>query len=464
VTLSTLDRYRPDRLSRVGGRAVVLGGSVAGLCAARVLADGFDEVVVLERDPLPDDPAPRDGAPQTSHPHVLLEAGRVTLEDLFPGFGEGVLSSGGLLVDTSTSMEYYDEGGFVADARGRLPTYCATRALFEHVLRRRLADVPDVDLRGGYRFLDYRTDEGATAVTGVRFRSAGGDERSLEADLVVDATGRTSRTPEWLASSGYAAPPVDEVDVDVSYATVRIERPPADRRIFFLPPSPPRTRGVAFVPVEGDRWEVIAQGVHGTDPPGDREALAAFVEDLPVAEPGRLLRSQGWTSDGVDRYPFPTSRRNRYEDLDRFPDGLVVTGDAVASFNPVYGQGMSVAALDAVALHHALVEGGLADLPRRYFERASAVVDVVWQIAVGSDFEFPQTSGPKPRGTDLFNRYVSRLLRRAHDDPVLSEAFLRVLRLEREPTSLLHPGVAWRVVRPSPSLPALLSPGRSVDG
>jgi hypothetical protein len=141
--------------------------------------------------------------------------------------------------------------------------------------------------------------------------------------------------------------------------------------------------------------------------------------------------------------------RRHYERLDRFPDGLVVTGDAVASFNPIYGQGMSVAALDALVLHHELDHAdGLSGLGPRFFERVGEIVDEPWRLAVGKDFVFDGTSGPKPTGTDLFNRYVARLLRRAQDDDALTEAFFRVFRLERSVTSLLRPGVVWRVLRP----------------
>jgi len=445
VTLDTVTRYDRGRLDGVGDHAVVVGGSMAGLCAARVLADGFDSVTVLDRDPFPDEPTARDGAPQTSHPHAMLEAGRVTLEDFFPGFGETLFDAGGLCVDAGTELQFYDRGGFLTDPPERLPMYCATRPLFEHVVRERVRALDGVDLQGRTQVTGYRF-EGET-VAGVVTR-AGGDERTLSADLVVDATGRTSRTPRWLADRGYPTPDVEEVHVDVTYSTIRVERPPDDRRVFFVPPDAPRTRGGAVIPVEGDRWEVIVQGVHGDDAPTDREGFLAFAGSLPVPEVGRLAREQEWTSDGVHHYPFPCSRRRRYEHLDRFPEGLVVTGDAVASFNPIYGQGMSVAALDALCLHHALAEGGLEGIGPRFFDRIGEIVDIVWKLAVGRDFEFRETEGPKPFGTDLFNRYVARLSRKAHADSLLTEEFARVFRLERPPTALLRPAVALRVLAP----------------
>lgn len=463
MTLGSVERYQPDRLGRCGDRAVVLGGSIAGMTAARVLADGFDEVVVLERDPIPAEPVARTGVPQSSHPHALLEAGRATLEDFFPGFGEGVTAAGGLLIDNSRQMHYFDQGDFIASPRNRLPTYCASRALFEHVIRRAVSRFDGVVLRGECHATDYRLDEAGRAVTAVDYRGPGGSIDTLGADLVVDATGRASRTPQWLASNGYESPPVDEVRIDVTYSSLRIERPPDDRRTFLIPPSPPRTRGGAFIPIEDERWDVIVQGVHGDRSPGEPSAFREFAHSLPIAEFGTLVERQPWVSEEIHRYPFPASRRNRYEALESFPAGLVVIGDAIASFNPIYGQGMSVAALEALVLHHVLATDGLEDIAPRFFDRVTPVVDEAWGLAVGADFAFPQTTGPKPTGTDLLNWYVDRVVRTAQSDPVVSEAFARVTRLEKSGTSLLRPGIVLRILRQS--FPALSkpSPGSEVD-
>ncbi|QLH76242.1 oxidoreductase [Halosimplex rubrum] len=448
MTLAAVDRYDPGRVGDVGGRAVVLGGSVAGLCAARVLADGFDEVVVVERDSLPDAPVARDGAPQTSHPHALLSAGQAVLEDLFVGFGEDLVRAGGLVVDTTRNFLEYQRGGFVAPGTERTPTYCATRPLFEHVVRRRLRERDAVRLLSPCLFVDYRTDDAGRAVTGVTVREGDGPTESLAADLVVDATGRASRTPEWLDDAGYDAPPTDRVEIDLQYSSVRIDRPPGDRRVVSVPPDPPRRRGAALIPVEGDRWEVILAEMGADGGPADRASVVAFAEDLPVDLVGELLRDRPWVSDDVARYPFPASVRRRYERLDRFPEGLVVTGDALASFNPVYGQGMSVAALDALVLHGALADGGRDRLGPRFFDRVAPVLDTPWQLAVGADRGFAATDGSASPAERLFERYFDRLLRRAHEDSAVAAAYQEVVGLERPPTALLRPSVLARVLLP----------------
>lgn len=446
MTLRAIDPYDDRSPPTIGGRAVVAGGSMAGLCAARVLADAFDEVVVLDRDEFPTEPRIRDGAPQTSQPHGMLEAGRVTLEALCPGFCEDVRAAGGLELNMSRDLTWYHHGGLMADAAAELPALYASRPLFEHLVRDRVRALDAVQLRGGCTLFDYEYDADAGRVTGVRFRDADGTARGLGATLVVDATGRTSRTPKWLEAHGYPAPAVDEVTVDVTYSTVHIHRPPSARTGALVGPEPDRPRGAAMLPAEGNRWEIVLQGIHGERSPADRETFVEWAHDLPVDDIARQVTEREWLSD-VRRYPFPASVRRRYEELDAFPDGLVVTGDAIASFNPIYGQGMSVAALEALVLSHELGEG-LDGLAPRFFSRASTPVEEAWRLAVGNDFNFPETTGPKPFGTDLFNGYVARLLRRARRDGTLTEAFFRVFRLERSATSLLHPRIVWRVLRP----------------
>jgi 2-polyprenyl-6-methoxyphenol hydroxylase-like FAD-dependent oxidoreductase len=449
MTLQSVPRYERGQVSAVGDHAVVVGAGMAGLFAARVLADGFERVTLIERDPLPDEPIARRGVPQAHHAHALLEAGRATVEDLFPGYGEDLLSAGGLLIDGARDVKFYDDGGFLAEGPRRIPQYLATRPLFELVARRHLAEFDGVAFRSGCRWLDYLTDDDARTIEGVVIQDEDSGDERLSAELVVDATGRTSRTPTWLAANGYAAPPVDDVDIDVVYRTVVVQRPADDRRGLFAPASYPRTRGGVALPVEGDRWLVNVHGMHGDHPPGDVPGIVDFAATLPVSELVEILETQPLVSPTVESYPFPSNRRRYYEDLDDFPDGLLVLGDAIASFNPIYGQGMSVAALEALLLHHTLASGGRGNLGLRFFESATSVIDIAWRMAVGADLQFSATTGPKPLGADLFARYLSRLTRKAHTDGTLRDALYRVIMMEQPPTALLRPSIAVRVLLPA---------------
>ncbi len=313
------------------------------------------------------------------------------------------------MIDHLSDLHFFGEGDFLARGPTPLPVVCASRPLFEHVVRQQVADRDPVTVRDGCHVTDYVTDASGTAVTGVRVRGDEDATQALEADLVVDATGRTSRTPAWLDRHGYDSPPVDEVRIDAAYSSVRIERPPAERRAFVLVPSPPLGRGCFVFPIEDAQWIVALTGVHGDHPPVERDAFLEFAGTLPFDAIARLLARNPWVTETIHHHPFPTHRRHRYESLDRFPDDFVVIGDAIVSFNPVYGQGMSVAALQALVLHHVLASGGPDDLGPRFFDHVPAVVEPPWRLAVGSDFRFEETVGPKPTGTDLVNRYLARL-------------------------------------------------------
>ena len=446
MVLATTSRYDSGNVAERGGRAVVVGASVGGSLAARVLSDGFDEVTVFDRGPLPDEPVARQGVPQAEHAHLLLEGGRVAIEDLLPEYSAELVSAGGVCLDGETDVRQYVRGGFLADGTRQRPMYTASRGLFEQRIRTRVADLPGVTVREECLFVDYLTGENG-AVEGVRVREDG-TERDLRAQLVVDATGRTSRTPDWLAAQGYGSPPVDEVHVDISYSTARFERADDEEWALSMLPDAPRKRGWAALPIEDGEWIVGLSGMHGTGTPTDREGFERFLAAMPTDDGRQFVETHEWATDEIHTYPFPSSVRRRYEALDRFPTGLVVLGDAIASFNPIYGQGMSVAALEALVLHDCLADGYRSGVAPEFFQRVEPTVDAAWQLAVGSDFGFEATEGPKPAGLALTGRYLDRLLRKAHTDHRLRTAFQRVATLEEAPSSLFRPGIVGRVLRP----------------
>lgn len=482
MTLATIPRYDPSGLpltDRDGTQAVVIGGSMAGLLAARVLADYFETVTVLERDSLTSDPDPRRGVPHGGHVHVLLEAGRSIMKDLFPVFPEAFLSRGGLQAATR-DFQFFQAGGYLTPPAERLDFYSASRPFLEQIVRELLLERPSIEVRTDCQVFEYLVADDSTGeagtVSGIRYRNGatnegadgevdggadggvdggvdgevdgGTDEETMEADLVVDATGRTSKTPDWLERNGYTPPPVDEVYVDVQYCTIEITRPPDDRRTFVRPTDPPGKRAIGMVPCEDDRWILTCAGVHGAQPPREVEQFLPWIEELPAPVIGDVVADTEVLSTAVASHALPSNRRQRYENLDRFPDGLLVVGDAVASFNPLYGQGMSVAALEALQLHHHLRASDGVARPVQFFEEVSAITDIAWKLAAGSDFKFPETTGPKPFGIDQINWYVDRLARKAHTDPELSLAFFRVMRMEIPPRALFKPAIVRRVLSP----------------
>lgn len=446
MSISTLSRYDPTLLQPHHGHAVVIGASMAGMLAGRALADRFESVTIIDRDELPDDPIARRGVPQARQPHVLLEAGRETAEDLLPGLSESLLSEGGLLLDWTTDLGFFDQGDFLARGPGRIPMFVASRALLEYVTRGLLREIDAIDFRPGCRWHDLVVDTSTERVTGITVLDQDGTTEQLDADLLVDATGRASRTPRLLREHGFPTPRTDEVHIDVMYSSAIVNRPEDDRRMFVLPPSPPLTRGGGAFPLEDDRWVVTLQGVHGDDPPTEPDGLIEFARSLPIDDIATILTTHEWCDDEVIAHPFPSTMRRRYETLDRFPERFVVIGDAIASFNPVYGQGMSVAAMEAVLLQRVLANGGLEHIGPRFFSQASDVIDNAWFLAVVADYAFDQTTGPMPRGARMFNRYLSRVIKTAHDDGYVANRLCEVLMLQREPTALLRPSILRRVV------------------
>lgn len=448
MTLDAVKPYDDSLVSTVGSHAVVVGAGMAGLLTARVLADAFEAVTLIERDPLSPEHAVRDGVPQGRHAHGMLEAGRATLESLFPGYTRAVRDAGGVMVDMATEFDYYYRGESLADGSDELPTLCASRPLFEQIVRQRVLCLDEVSVRSGCTFTEYLIDDDRTTVRGIRLSGEDGDREELTADLVVDATGRASRTPRWLERQGYHPPEVEEVTIDLAYSTVLVERSPEHCRACLVGPSPECPRGGASLPAENDQQILTLFGMNGDHPPTTYQEFLEFARSLPAPEFEALLTENELVSEEIHHYPFPSNLWRHYERLDRFPDGLLVTGDAIASFNPIYGQGMSVAALGALHLHHALAAGTRENLAPRFFHRSANTVSDIWRMTVSADFEFPRTEGEKPRGTDLVNWYLDRLMHTAYTDGTVADVFARVHRLEQSPTALLRPSILSRALLP----------------
>ncbi len=436
----------PKHLNR--DHAIVLGASMGGLLAARALAGEFRRVTLLERDALADEPRHRKGVPQGEHAHGLLARGLEIIEDFFPGITAELTARGALSGEVSADLLWHCAGDFLAPVQGGLTGIVLSRPLLETQLRTRLAALPNVVVASESDALQLLTSPDRARVTGVRVQRAAGTVEEMRADLVVDATGGGSKTPSWLAALGYAAPQEEMVRVGIGYTTRLYRRRPEDlggRMGVVVTTQPPNPRSGTALALEGDRWIVSAAGYFGQHPPVDENGFAEFLAGMPSSAMHDLVRTAEPISD-FRTFKFAGSTRRRYERLRRFPAGLLVFGDAICRFNPVFGQGMTSAALQAVALRDCLVSGG-APLWLRFFRRAGRVVEAPWSIAVGADLGFPETEGPRGPMTKFLNWYVGKLHRAAHRDPVLSLAFHRVANLVAPPPSILAPAIAWRVLR-----------------
>ena len=430
-----------------GSTAVVIGSSMAGLLAARVLADHFNSVTIVERDTLPPGPDARKGVPQGRHAHGLLTRGREVLDDLFPGFTDEMMASGAVVGDVTLGVTWVMDGQRHLRAPSGLLGYAVTRPLLEAHVRARTLALPNVCVVENCSTEGFRWSEDRTRVTGIEtFRD--GLSGAMAADLIVDASGRGSQTPAWIAQMGYERPPEELVHVGITYSTRVFRRTKAMDRVpgAMIGPTAASPRGGFMIRVEDMQWIVTLCGYGEDRPPASSVEWVEFARTLACRDIYDTISACEPLTEPVT-FHYPASQRRRYEALQRFPQGLLPFGDAIASFNPVYAQGMSVAAIQAIALRSALQEGAGDGLAQRYFREASRAVDAPWDIAVGSDLRLPQVAGKRSGRVRVVNWYVGQVHRAATQDPAVLGAFHRVINLKARPGSLMSPGVAARVVR-----------------
>ncbi len=455
---------------RTSGQAVVLGASLAGLLAARVLADHFARVTVVDRDGLPDGVADRRGVPQGRHLHGLHPRGRVVLEELFPGITDRLIAAGAPTGDVLGAVRWQVAGHRFARSPIGLMGLFGTRPFLEGHIRAAVAALPGVDLAPRTDVLGLTGTADGARVTGVRVQrnDDGSPATAIGADLVVDATGRGSRAPLWLAALGYPSPEEERVRIDLCYATRHYRLRPAalaaDLAVLTTP-TVDRPRGAMLAAMEGGRHMLTAWGILGDHPPTDPAALTAFVQTLPTPDIADALRDAQPLDEPV-AFRFPASVRRRYERLRRFPARLLVIGDAVCSFDPVYGQGMTVAALEALALRTLLAHGEIPSA-RRYFRALAPILDTPWDIAVGGDLAFPAVPGRRTTKVRVLNAYLARMQAAATRDARLAEALVRVMGLVDRPQGLLRPDRALHTLlctRSQPTARAATGPGHRRPG
>lgn len=431
---------------------MVIGASLAGLFTARVLSDHFRRVTLLERDPVHDRPEFRKGQPQCRHLHGLLAQGKSIIDRFFPGIEDALVDGGALVADMGSDLRWFQFGGYKVKFEAGLKGMLMSRPFLEWHVRRRVLERPNVELLSPCVARQLLASGDGGRVSGVRVTDGprGEGSTTLSADLIVDAGGRGSASPRWLADLGYARPRQEEVKIRVGYATRLYRRRPDDladaRAIMILSTPPEGKRIVALFPVEGDRWIVTAGGWAGDHPASDASGYVEFIRSMPAPDVYEII-SRAEPLSEIATYRFKSNLLRHYEELKRFPEGYLVLGDAIASFNPIYGQGMTSAAMQAEALGELLAGRiGLKGLWRPYFERIARVVSLPWNMAVGEDFRFRETEGKRPPGIDLINAYVGRVHRATHHDRVVYGQFLRAMNLLEPASSLMHPRIVWRVL------------------
>jgi flavin-dependent dehydrogenase len=419
--------------------AIVIGGSIAGLLAARIASDHFQQVTVLERDRLPDHPAPRVGTPQAEHTHALLDRGKQILEGLFPGFFADMAGYGILPLDTAGDARWYHRGAWKMRFPSGIAGYPMSRRLLEWKVRRRVGAISGVRIQDGAGAAGLLT--AGPRVTGVVLH----DGRELPADLVIDASGRGTRLPDWLAAIGHGQPQLTKIRVDLGYAT-RLYRRPKKAPDWAIALCTGGTRAGYVVPIENGLWSVTLVGYFGDHPPLEDPDFLAFARSLPVPDVHAALCAATALGPAA-RYRFGSYRWHRYERLPRFPAGLVALGDAVCSFNPAFGQGMTAAAIEATVLARWFSSG---ESTASFQRRVAAVVRDVWLMATAEDFRFPETEGARPPAWPLMQWLMDRFVAATSEDRLAMTRFLEVMHMHRRPLqALADPGLLAAMLNPT---------------
>jgi 2-polyprenyl-6-methoxyphenol hydroxylase-like FAD-dependent oxidoreductase len=450
--------------------AVVIGASVSGLVTARVLADHFDRVTLIERDRLPAGADLRAGVPQAQHVHLLLGKGKQIVEQLLPGFGADMAAAGAILVDEGADVAWLTPAGWSVRYRSGLGMHASSRSMLEWQLRRRVAEHPRIEIVDGIDVLGLAADGDGARVVGVRTRPRGGAaaaEQTLAAHFVVDASGRGSRAPAWLSELGYPEPDEEIVDAHIGYAS-RVYRPSVDPNRDWLSAyvqlAPPRhTRAGLIAPLEGNRWLITLVGAAGDYPPTDDAGFLEFARSMRSPILYEAIKDAEPLS-GIQATRSTNNRRRRYDRLARWPERFVVTGDAVAAFNPVYGQGMSVASIEALELGQQLARagGGLDGVAARFQRRLGKVTAEPWMVSTSEDFRVAGVvGGPPPLIARFMHRYLDRLTLRSTQDPEVRQALLLALNLLTSAPALFHPRLIARLIR-HPAGPAAVRPGLAI--
>ena len=425
----------------------MLGGSIAGLLVARVLAEWFRSVTIVDRDQLPSAPTARAGVPQGRHVHALLSRGGEALEQLLPGITDELTSGGAVVGDILANTTWYPRGHRLRNVPCGLRVISASRPFIETAVRRRVASLPNVMLRARTIALGLLADGGR--VCGVQVRPPASQQPvTLTADLVVDATGRASRAPEWLEALAFPCPREERLVVRLSYAT-RTYRVPADvmrgRVAVIQPPTAEHPRGALAQAIEGDRVMVSFNGYRGYEPQADTLGLLHHAKSLAHRDIEEII-SHGEPLDGIAEYFVGANMRRHFETLERFPEGFLVVGDAICAFNPSYAQGMTVAALEALALRDCLAQGH-ERLGLRFFSATTGLVDQVWKVGLANDLQIPTVERRRPLIVRVLNAWVHALLAAAESDEALALAFIRVANLVDPPARLRSFFAVTRVLR-----------------
>ncbi len=431
---------------------IIIGASIAGLLAARALSDHFERVTIIERDHLPETPDARAGVPQSKHTHALLARGANILEALFPGIKAEMLAAGARELDWGDPKDYYGTlvtGAVRTGKRRRVVTLSASRALIEYLVRERVRKLPNVTFIEDVDAEALLVSEDKGTARGVHIvERKSKTVRDLTADFIVDCSGRTSKAGEWLKALGYEAAQETIINSYVGYATRWYEKVAGEAVFTAVGPDSAngKSRNGGILEVENGKWCATLVASNKDYPPLDEDAYLAFAQSLLDPKLADLI-SKAKPISPIYGFRYAGSRWLHYEKLSRMPERFAVMGDAFCSFNPVYGQGMTSAAMQAQALSDMLRTATALDgFNLSLQKRIAKVVIPIWTMATGSDLQQAGVEGSKPGlPARMVQKYIEQVFAAMSYDAEVTIRFSAVLHLLKPLPSLFHPVMVTRV-------------------
>lgn len=443
----------------LSSHAIVIGSSIAGMAAARVLSNHFDHVTVIERDQLLlNSNNFRKGVPQARHPHLLMLRGQEILEEMFPGMVADLLNNGADPINLGTDWVWHSFDGSRPHFESDIVMTACSRPLLENAIARRLVSNPKITVLSDSEVVGLCVDETKRQITGVMLVSGNSEQNplsELKADLVIDASGRSSKAPEWLKKLGFTPPQETKVNAFPGYATRIYERPAgfkANWKVYYIQPTAPNnSRGAVLTPLEGNRWHVCLIGMNGDYPPTDEAGFMEFLRNLPDQSIYQAIQ-EATPLTSIYGFRQAENRLRHYDAMPNYLENFLVFGDAVYALNPVYGQGMTIAAIGSQTLDACLrkfAAGRQPGLAAAFQKELGKVVAGPWQLATGEDMRWSKTEGAKKANapTQLIQNYFTLMLKATLKNTALTQAFYKVQQMIEPPTSLLRPGIVWQVLR-----------------
>lgn len=439
--------------------AIVIGSSIAGMTAARVLSNHFDHVTVIERDQLLLNSNDfRKGVPQARHPHLLMLRGQEIIEELFPGTVAELLATGAEPINLGKDWKWHSFGGTRPHFESDIVMTACSRPLLENAIARRLTSNPKISVLSDSQVVGLCVSEDKSYVTGVTVVSSNNEQNplsQLKADLVVDASGRSSKAPEWLKNLDFTPPQETRVNAFPGYATRIYERPAgfsATWKVYYIQPTAPNnSRGAVLTPLEGNRWHLTLIGMNGDYPPTDEAGFIQFLRDLPDQAIYQAIQ-EATPLTNIYGFRQAENRLRHYEAMPNYLENFLVFGDAVYALNPVYGQGMTIAAIGSQTLEACLKKfaaGRQPGLAACFQKELGKVIASPWQLATGEDMRWSNTEGAKKPNAParLIQNYFTLLLKATLKNTTLTQSFYKVQQMIEPPTSLFRPGIVWQVLR-----------------